>query len=188
MMKINVYDFDKTLYPGDSTVEFYFFCLKRQPTLLRFLPKQLWAAVQYKLGGIQKTAFKQGFFSFLRGVSAVEEQVVEFWKKRILRLRPLMMKYPCETNLIITASPEFLVKVVADELDAILIGSQVDPTTGEFTCENCYGEEKVCRFRKMLPKYNIDCFFSDSVSDQPLAQLAEKAYLVKGKKILPWPE
>jgi hypothetical protein len=28
----------KTIYPGDSTLDFYCYCLKRGPSLLRFLP------------------------------------------------------------------------------------------------------------------------------------------------------
>ena len=30
---MNVYDFDKTIYDGDSTVDFFFFSLKRNPVL-----------------------------------------------------------------------------------------------------------------------------------------------------------
>ena len=26
----NIYDFDKTIYDGDSTVDFFLFCLKRE--------------------------------------------------------------------------------------------------------------------------------------------------------------
>lgn len=32
---MNVYDFDKTIYAGDSTIDFYLFCLKRQPAILQ---------------------------------------------------------------------------------------------------------------------------------------------------------
>ena len=35
-MKVNVYDFDHTVYAGDSSVEFYLFCVKKQPDILRF--------------------------------------------------------------------------------------------------------------------------------------------------------
>ena len=32
---MNVYDFDKTIYDGDSSVDFYKFSLKRHPKLAR---------------------------------------------------------------------------------------------------------------------------------------------------------
>ena len=36
---INVYDFDKTIYDGDSTIDFWIFCLKRNKTILLNIPK-----------------------------------------------------------------------------------------------------------------------------------------------------
>ena len=39
-MRIDVYDFDGTIYDGDSTVDFWLYCLRRKPSLLRFLPHQ----------------------------------------------------------------------------------------------------------------------------------------------------
>ena len=32
-----VYDFDETIYDGDSTVDFYKYCVKRKPSLLLLL-------------------------------------------------------------------------------------------------------------------------------------------------------
>lgn len=37
----NIYDFDKTIYDGDSTVDFFLFCLKREPILILFCFKVL---------------------------------------------------------------------------------------------------------------------------------------------------
>ena len=39
-----------------------------------------------------------------------------------------------------------------------------------------------------MEKFNgdIDEFYSDSVSDAPLAKLAKKAFLVEDNKLLPW--
>lgn len=35
---MNVYDFDKTIYDGDSTADFYMFSLKRHKMILTLLP------------------------------------------------------------------------------------------------------------------------------------------------------
>lgn len=40
-MRIDVYDFDGTIYDGDSTVDFTRFCLRRHPGVLAGLPKLL---------------------------------------------------------------------------------------------------------------------------------------------------
>ena len=42
------------------------------------------------------------------------------------------------------------------------------------------------RFREIFPDGKIGEFYSDSYSDTPLARLAEKAFLVKGDRLLPW--
>lgn len=39
-MLADLYDFDKTVFDGESGSEFWLFCLKRHPSIIRFLPKQ----------------------------------------------------------------------------------------------------------------------------------------------------
>ena len=60
---INAYDFDGTIYSGDSSVDFYFFCLKKNKKVLRQLPIQLFAFILYLLRIIDKTTFKEKIFS-----------------------------------------------------------------------------------------------------------------------------
>lgn len=49
---MNVYDFDKTIYYGDSTADFYLFCLKRHKKILTLAPSLLGAF--FKILCIQK--------------------------------------------------------------------------------------------------------------------------------------
>ena len=42
------------------------------------------------------------------------------------------------------------------------------------------------RFYAAFPGGKIDEFYSDSYSDQPLADLAKRAFLVRGEDVLPW--
>lgn len=64
---MNVYDFDDTIFRGDSTRAFWAYCLKRAPGLARFLPRQCAAAVRYALGRTAKEAFKEAFFFLFAG-------------------------------------------------------------------------------------------------------------------------
>jgi len=59
---MNVYDFDNTIFQGDSTLVFYCFCLKKHPSLLGCLPNQVMGAILYFLDRINKTSFKERFF------------------------------------------------------------------------------------------------------------------------------
>jgi len=67
-----------------------------------------------------------------------------------------------------------------------VIGSPVDKSTGRFLGANCHGAEKVRRFYEEFPGGTIDDFYSDSHSDRPLADVARRAFFVRGDKISPW--
>jgi len=90
-------------------------------------------------------------------------------------------------DVIISASPEFFLKPACNMLGIRhLIASPVDAKTGKHRGENCHGKEKVRRFRALFPDASVEEFYSDSYSDTPMAELAEKAYLVKGDTITDW--
>ena len=59
---INGYDFDGTIYDGDSSVDFYKFCLKNNKKVLIQAPVQLWGAILYALHIVDKTRFKNYIF------------------------------------------------------------------------------------------------------------------------------
>lgn len=111
----------------------------------------------------------------------------EFWIKNRGRIKPWYLVQKKPDDVIISASPEFLLRTICKELGiSYLIASKVDPKTGLFNGENCEGEEKVLRFKKQFRNVQIDEFYSDSKTDTPLATLARKAFLVKGNKIITW--
>lgn len=58
---MNVYDFDGTIYNGDSTIDFFLYALKRKPSILLHIPKQAWGFILNKAGRIDKTRFKDFF-------------------------------------------------------------------------------------------------------------------------------
>ena len=59
---MNVYDFDGTIYEGDSTVDFFLYALKNRPSVLRYLPKQICGFILYAAKRIDKTKLKEYFF------------------------------------------------------------------------------------------------------------------------------
>ena len=66
--KIDVYDFDGTIYDGDSTVDFFFFTLFRNPRIIVKLPVIFWYACLSLLHIVSLQAFKSHFFSFVTEV------------------------------------------------------------------------------------------------------------------------
>ena len=63
---MNVYDFDKTIYYGDSTADFYLFCLKRHKKY-SLLPHRFWGAFLkfYVFKKVQKLILKKKCTDFL---------------------------------------------------------------------------------------------------------------------------
>ncbi|MEN6563634.1 MAG: HAD-IB family phosphatase [Christensenella sp.] len=186
---MNAYDFDGCIYEGDSTLDFYFFCVKRQPKLLRFLGRQIGGFLLIAFGFMNKTQYKQRFFSFLQGLDNVDDTVRAFWQTHIQKISKWYLAQKSEQDLVVSASPEFLLRPCCDQIGVHrLVASRVDPATGRFTGENCYGAEKPARLKSQLGVEQVGAFYSDSLSDLPMAQIAGQSYLVQNGRILPWTE
>ena len=184
---MNVYDFDKTIYAGDSTLDFYFFSLKKSPMLIRFLPIQIIGFIKYMFGMYSKLQFKEKFYSFLKGIKDVDSMVELFWNENQDKIKDWYLKSKEESDVIISASPEFLLNTICRRIGIKhLIASEVNKNTGICEGENCYGEEKVLRFKKYFEKGEIKKFYSDSLSDAPISLMASERYIVTGNNILPW--
>lgn len=185
---MNVYDFDGTIYDGDSTLDFYLFVLKNKPSLICCIPRQLYGYFLYKLNKINKTQFKERFFCFLNKIDA-SSLLGEFWNKYEKRILPYYLAQQSEDDIVISASPEFLLEPICNRLGIKhLVASKVDVCTGKFYGENCRGEEKVRRFNELYPNAFIDAFYTDSMADLPLIKLSKQSYIVKNGKPIRYSE
>ena len=184
---MNVYDFDKTIYDGDSSVDFTLYAFKKHPKVASVVPKQISALARYKRNKITKTHMKEVMFSYLELLSDSENLIEDFWRHHSRKIKNFYLKQKQENDVIISASPKFLLAPICKELGVNkLIASEVDINTGQFLGENCYGEEKVKRFKNIFSNDKIDEFYSDSYSDSPLAEISKHAFIVKGSKIEKW--
>ncbi len=184
---VNVYDFDKTIYHGDSSVDFYFYNLVNDQRLIKYLPKQLIASINYKMHRITKTQMKEVLYSYFTSVDNMDRRVNRFWAKKSKKIKKFYATTRRDDDIIISASPEFMLKPIMDKLNVCYIASIVDENTGKYSGLNCYGEEKVLRLKHQFPHVRINDFYSDSLADTPLAKLAKRAFLVTGNKMSPWP-
>ena len=185
---MNAYDFDGTIYRGDSSVDFFIFCLSRYPWLALFLPYQIAMILAYKLHLCSKEQEKSAFFSFLRLVPDVPSALTAFWKKNQDKIESWYLARKQTNDVVISASPEFLLVPICQQMNIDrLIASKVNSRTGSFESKNCKGEEKVRRFKKLFAHATINSFYSDSESDRPMAQLAEKAFQLEKGNLKEWP-
>lgn len=185
---MNTYDFDKTVFNPDSSCLFFLYCLRRYPKTRRHLPKTAWAGIKFALKRLDTKSVKEQVFSFLTELEDVDGVVKQFWNEKFADIEQWYLKQKREDDIIISASPEFLLEPVCKRLGVRLIGTPMDKHTGRINGENCHDREKVRRFYEQYPEAHSERFYSDSLSDTPMAEISDEAFLVKRDKISPWPK
>lgn len=177
-MKANLYDFDKTVSPNDTGPAFWFFCVRKHPKILRYLPFQVISLMRYafKLG--DKSKMKANSFCFLKDIDG-EKMAEEYWNENYKKIYSFFL--PENRNLpavVCSASPEFLLKPICERLQVHkMIGTIMDPKTGEITGQNCKNREKALRIAKELPGYSFYYVYSDSLKhDSSILALGERAF------------
>lgn len=184
---MNAYDFDGTIYDGDSTRDFIAFCALRHPGVLARVPRAVLALCAHALGRLSRDKAKGRCLRVLSAVPDLEKEVSAFWDSHISKMMQWYLDQRQEDDLVISASPAFLVEEACRRLEiGRPIATNVDVRTMRMVSPNCRGGEKVRRLDTELPGAQIEAFYSDSASDEPLARVAERAYRVCRGKVLPW--
>lgn len=177
---MNVYDFDGTIYRGDSSVDFYIYSVVRFPWIFLLLPKQLFYIFANKLGLCSKEQTKSAFFSFMKWVPSDLNYLELFWNNHIHKIEKWYLLQRRDDDVVISASPEFLLAPICNRIGIKhLIASKVNRGTGKFEGANCHGYEKCVRFKECFPLMQIDDFYTDSLTDLPMMKISRTSYLVK---------
>lgn len=188
MEEIYVYDFDETIYDGDVTRDFFKFCLKNHPKIKQQFWFMTWAFIKYIFGFYKWTDFKSDFLSYFKHLDDFDLILDDFWDEHKFKIKKWYLEKNHSQDVIISASPQCLLeKICYDYLKVKkLIATNADKTNGKIIGKNCYGNQKVERLNKEMQNYKILEFYSDSLSDEPLAKLAEKSYIVIGDELINW--
>ncbi len=184
---MNVYDFDETLFYGDTEIQFVPYCWLHCPATLKNLPRTAGSGLLLLLRVISVREFKENVFHMLRYIPDVEHFVDHYVEVKLSRVKPWYAAQQKPDDLVISASPTFLISRFCQAMVIQnCLATEMDIHTGRISGLNCHDEEKVRRFYEAYPKGKVDAFYSDSRSDTPLARIASQAYLVKGDQIRPW--
>ena len=181
-MKLDIYDFDKTVLPYDSGSTFAIYCFLRHPYLLFLLPLYLGAALLFATHIIGLDRFKKRIFSFIRFIN-LDKNVKRFWDKHEKDIHPWFLKENREREcVIISASPDFLLEEIAKRLEVeYLICTRHDRKSGTLLYENCKCEEKVRRFRELFEGQDVEVenVYSDSIKfDRAIFSLGKRCFHV----------
>ena len=178
------YDFAKTIYRGDSTTDFFFFMLKKRPYLLFLAPYFLCVFALYGLRVLSKKRLKECLFFYIPRQKNIDHLVDLFWQSHANKIKDWFCVQREPDDVIVSASLEFILLPILSTLGLKnCIATKFDVFTGKILGENCFGKEKVSRFKDRFGDIKLDAFYSDSTSDLPMMKISNKAYLVSGDRI-----
>ena len=186
---MNVYDFDKTIFPKDCAIGFCLWCLNRNPKMwLTFFPKAMKNLLLRKLNKISEEQMQCEFFGYLTNIDDFDEQIKRYWDKNEKRIAKWYLAQKRPNDLIISASPKCIIEPIAKRLGVKYAATDFDRKRGIIIGKLMYGEEKA-RYIASRDFPPVEEFYSDSLSDTPLARCAKKAYLVtrRATTVVDWP-
>ena len=187
---MNVYDFDGTIFPGDCSIGFCFWCMKRHPKMyFTFFPKAVKNLILRKLGKMPEYLMQRKFFGYLTLIDDFDEQIERYWDKNEKEISDWYLKQKKPDDLIISASPTCIIEPIANRLGVNFMATEFDRQFGVFLNNHMYAKEKA----QYISDHGfplIENFYSDSLADTPLALCAEKAHLVinNASTVVDWPE
>ena len=185
---MNVYDFDDTIYDGESSFDLFLFYLKKKPSLIKMFPKVITAFVRYKKGKISLDEMIEKYVPLIeskaKGIVDYKKDPVEFWNTHIHKIKPFYKKIQKDDDLIITASPDYHIEEICKRIGIKrFIASSINKDSGKIETV-CLRHNKVKAFFQFYPDCKIENFYTDSPkNDKPLIDISEHAYVVKKNKI-----
>lgn len=187
-MNVNVYDFDNTLYDGETLVDFILYYVRRDIKIWKYLPKLIVIAFKdaFHLFNIEEAI--EAYASFLEGyyvtkTDGFEKTVVDFWNKNEKKIKPWYNNVRKESDIVVSGTTDFILEEIMKRMNIKnYVGSSIDKDTGKFT-RLCFLENKVKIFNELYPDCHIENFYTDSMNDKPMMDIADNVYLVKKNKI-----
>ncbi len=182
---MNVYDFDGTIYDGDSGIDFLKYSFRKKPFILIIvIIKTFLIYIKYLFNKATFQEVKESMFSFVSRIKDFDKFINKFVLKHKKKIKKFYLDQKSKNDLIITASLDFYVKPLCHSVGIKkIIATKYDVKKGKIIGNNCKGSEKVKILLRMYPNKRIDKFYTDSISDEPLFNHASEVYIVEKTKI-----
>lgn len=184
---MNVYDFDDTIYDGESVFDFYLFCLRKKPGMIRYIPSMVRALIRYKRCKITAEELISGGEKYIKlffeSFPAPKALICEFWDKNMKKIKKIYLDMQKEDDVVISASWD---ELIGEACRRIGIKNVIASSINHADCSLkvlCYGKNKVKIFKEKFPGIKPENFYTDSKNDQPMIEFSENAYFVEGDDI-----
>lgn len=185
---MNVYDFDNTIYRGESGVDLFLYYLKKDPKLLAKIPWGLSAVLKYKAGKMSLEQALENYSGvvedYCRGIENIDSDVTEFWDNNSRKIKSFYLRQRRDDDVILSACIDVVLEEICKRLN---IKNYIASTTDLYSMKLvnfCFRENKVKAFRERYPDAVVENFYTDSYNDQPMIDLAQNAYLVRGDRLV----
>lgn len=180
-MQVDIYDFDKTVIPFDSALKYWGFCMLYRPWIIILLPLQFIWGMMMLTHIISVQTCKRWCFAYIKLIDN-EKTVKKYWDK--------YEKYVYDwfkpenrrrTTVVISASPDFLIEEIATRLQVeYCICTTHNRKNGFMVGKVCRKDEKIRRFRELLPDAEVADVYSDNPkSDKYIFSLGKRCFLAK---------
>ncbi len=183
---MNVYDFDNTIYDGESIVDFYLFLIKHNPSLISLFPKMVYMLIRYKACKIteQELLFEaEKYIKKIFDNNEIESLIPKFWDRNEKKIKKFYLDSKRDDDIILSASADFLISEICNRLGVKnVVASKIDAESGKVV-RLCYRRNKIEIFKALFPDAIVDKFYTDSMNDASMFEIAKQVFIVKGNKI-----
>jgi HAD superfamily phosphoserine phosphatase-like hydrolase len=184
---MNIYDFDNTIYKGDTNTDLIKYSFLRHPfSVSCSLIRSSILYRKYKRKEISFGDVKEVMLSFLFKIDNLDEYLDKFVDSHINKIKKWYLNQQKEDDTIMSASYEIWINKFCKRLNIKNIIATKTDENGKIVGSNCKGEEKVKRFEELFPGVKPINSYSDSRVDIPMLEYAEHGYVVKDEEIIPY--
>ena len=184
---MNLYDFDDTIYDGDTCKDIVIYGLLKQPLYtLQSLFNAYKLKSQYKKGQVEFERVKETMLSFIFNMDNSQEFINSFVDSHMKKIKKYYKERQTENDVIVSASYEIWISVFAKRLGIKYVIATKTDEKGHIIGKNCKGEEKIRRINEVFKDGYFLCAYSDSSVDIPMLELANAAYVIEGNNVLPY--
>lgn len=182
---MNIYDFDDTIYNGDTNRDIIVYGFKKHPFLvLKALKKANKLQKEYKNGLVEFERVKEALLSFIFQIKNYPKFINDFVDSHMKKIKPWYINRKSDNDIIISASYEIWIMQFCRRLGIKYVIATKTDSEGKIIGKNCKGIEKLKRLANVIPNAVIVSAYSDSSCDIPILEAARTAYVVEGDKLI----
>ena len=121
---MNVFDFDNTIYDGETLIDFALHYVRTDPKIWKYVPKLLIICFKdaFHLFSVEEAI--EAYASFLEGyfihIKTLDEDVIKFWNKNEKKIKPWYNEVRQDDDIIVSGSTDFLLDEIMKRIIGIL--------------------------------------------------------------------